>query len=209
MKKIKQITILLLSAILILSFAACSDSHEEEQTSKTTETTTLETTSEETTQSTDAADYIPGPQEAYELLKPFYAEHGYDFDSWKIYTNTDEQYQLIGPNENQVVIINYGMLIIRTGEKDTTLLSYESGRFKSIIMNFKNGVDPYDLCDLILTNCPDDYKLSGEYLKNHINEVINNGTAKWEKNGLEYSIMTSAYETDASSFMIFNLDFRL
>lgn len=214
MKKIKLITTLLLSASLILSFAACSNSYEEGQTSKdiettqTTSATTLETTQEETTESTNAADYIPSPKEAYELLKPLYAEHGYDFDNWTVYSNTDERFELVGPNTEQAVSLSNELLLISTGTKDKLIFTFNSGKFKSFTVTFKNGISPYDLCDAILANCPDDYKLSGEELQNTLSEVINNGTAKWEKNGLNYQCLIPPYETEetVTTFSIMNYD---
>lgn len=214
MKKIKQIAALLLSASLILSFAACSNSYEEDQTSKdiettqTTSATTLETTQEETTESTNAADYIPSPKEAYELLKPLYAEHGYDFDNWTVYSNTDERFELVGPNTEQAVSLSNELLLISTGTKDKLIFTFNSGKFKSFTVTFKNGISPYDLCDAILANCPDDYKLSGEELQNTLSEVINNGTAKWEKNGLNYQCLIPPYETEetVTTFSIMNYD---
>lgn len=214
MKKIKQIAALLLSANLILSFAACSNSYEEGQTSKdiettqTTSATTLETMQEETTESTNAADYIPSPKEAYELLKPLYAEHGYDFDNWTVYSNTDERFELVGPNTEQAVSLSNELLLISTGTKDKLIFTFNSGKFKSFTVTFKNGISPYDLCDAILANCPDDYKLSGEELQNTLSEVINNGTAKWEKNGLNYQCLIPPYETEetVTTFSIMNYD---
>lgn len=210
MKKIKLITILLLSASLILSFAACSDSSEEETTNSTevTETTsaqtTIETTQEQTTQSTNAADYIPSPKEAYELLKPFYAEHGYDFDSWTVYSNTDDLLVLYGTNNKQMVMIRNTILIIQIGEYDFLTVKYEeSGKLDrySSQHNEIEDITPYDLCDVFLSNCPEKYKLNGEYLQNTCDEIIDNGSANWKKSGLEYSLSKS----DSSSASVFTL----
>lgn len=194
MKKIKVIVALLLSASLILSFASCSDSYKKDETS---------------TGDVSAANYISSPEETFELLKPLYAEHGYDFDTWnKRMHSGDGGFSLSRPYTSitiNSVNVTDDSLFIRIAENDNLFLRYssDSGEFLILTMSYENQIHPYDICDAILANCPDEYKLNGEYLRTTYSNVVEDGTATWNKNGLEYRLTLK--ETNPSPVYTFTL----
>jgi hypothetical protein len=174
-----------------VSSASRSSSNKTTTQYSTYNQTTKTTTTEETTVNTNATSYIPSSREVYELLKPVFLNYGYDFDEWVVNTNTDEKLILQGSTDQQAVIISENYATISVSQNQKVMIFYDNlGNFESasIYNKTSGGINVYEICDVILSKCPDEFKLDEEYINTNYNNVVQSGCAQWEKNELVYTV---------------------
>lgn len=189
------LTIFLTFAITITLLSGCAnnsvdnENNMETSTSKKAETT-IQTTVE-TTVSNNAADYLPTAYEAMLLLKDYFTQQGYNFDSWSVQNSAEDNYKMLNTSNNiGTIIINEEQLIFTIDENNQIVYSspkYTGASNTSVIKVF--SYSDLEVLDILFSNCPDDLKLSTDELKNMSDSIVPPGQKDTEKSGIEYSII--------------------
>ena len=139
--------------------------------------------------------------EMYEVIKPYCKQIGYDVDSWVVDTNTNEALVLFGPDYSaggQMVTVTDYMFIVQMNKKFFVSGKGNEGFF---IVTGRGSEEEYifGFVDVLLADCPEELKYTGQYLRDNYNDNVYHGTATFEKEGIIYQI---TYLPDTNGWLI-------
>lgn len=128
--------------------------------------------------------------EMYEVIKPYCKQIGYDVDSWVVDTNTKDCLVLFGPEhstESQMVTVTDYMFIVQMNKKFFVSGQGNEGFFT---VTGRGSEEEYifGFVDVLLADCPEELKYTGQYLRDNYNDNVYHGTATFEKEGIIYQI---------------------
>ncbi len=129
--------------------------------------------------------------EIYEAIKPYCKQIGYDVDSWIVDTNTKDCLLLFGPEystEGQMVMVSDNSSFVVQMRKNFFVTG--DGNDGLFIITGRGSEEEYifGFVDALLSECPEELKYTGQYLRDNYNANANKGTARFEKEGIEYEI---------------------
>ncbi len=196
MKKIFSIVISL--TIIATAISGCGNSESVGMDNKiiTNTSSTTELITEETT-SNNAADFLPSEYEAMQILKEYFTQQGYSFDSWSEENSTENNYQMLNKSSNTgAILISNGQLIFTINENNQIVYSSR----KSTVIKVKN-YDCYEVLNKLLSSIPDGLKPTENELKELADSIVPPGQKDIEKNGIAYSV---AIGNDNTLVIMFN-----
>lgn len=108
------------------------------------------------------------------LLKDYFTQQGYNFDSWSVQNSAEDNYQMLNTSANiGAIIINEEQLIFTIDENNQIVyISPEyTGAANSSVIKVLSYSD-LEVLDILFSNCPDDLKLSTDELKNMADSIV-------------------------------------
>lgn len=193
-EKMKKFLALFLT-VLILTGAFTSCGKSEGDDTRSTDDTTLENTTQETTEpenSSRAAEYLmKDPFDLFEQIKPTCNRMTcLDFDKdWTVAEKTDKALVLINPGYprlDYITTISHDACNIQLNEKLAVIGNAEG--MVIITGDTSYVLQIFELVDAVLSDCPEELRYTGDYLRDNYEKDAVNGTARYEKEGIEYSV---------------------
>lgn len=171
-----------------------SDNKEKSKSSYSYSKTTSSTTSN------NAADYLPSPYRAMQLLKNYFSQQGVSFDSWTLESNSESNYKLINyAGGVGAIIINNDELIFTIDSYNQIIYSKSSGY--STVLKFYN-FNCYDVLNVLLSDVPYSLRPTLSELKELERSIIPPGQKDLRKNGINYSVLIG---NDGTTVIMFSL----
>lgn len=170
----KTISILLTLVMVIALFYGCKNSSSTTATETNSETQTTQSTTEVVEK---MKDYLPEPFELKDELLDYFERCGYIFDNWYVAKDTTDEYVFTQGTGDAGLVVNKTNLVFNLGtiNGSANCVTYNPSTTKTAFIDIiisANMFDAYEIYDLILSNCPDDLKISGQQLSAQLGSTV-------------------------------------